>query len=150
MPARQSPLPLVVSNPTPEISPYFLSISRGHHKKSAYVTNYQHMARMGSRQPKAVNDDNGERSTAFDPWSLSAVLRFSSGAHDATTRTRERLAKIACQGCLYPHAECARLTKTSPELQRGPSLRSAGIQVDISSLAVGKYTLIVSNRSTSP
>jgi hypothetical protein len=95
------------------------------------------MTRIGSYHPKVVNDDN-ERSTALDPWSLSTVLRFSSDTHDATTRDRERLAKIASQGCPHQHAECARLTEVSPELQRRPRFRSAGIHVRVSSLVKKK------------
>jgi hypothetical protein len=51
----------------------------------------------GSCQLKVVNDQGTDGSTAFVPWSLSTVLSISSGAHDATVRARERLAKILFQ-----------------------------------------------------
>jgi hypothetical protein len=98
--------------------------------------NDYHMARIGSHQPKVVNNDN-ECSTALVPWSLSTILRFSSDTHDATTRDREWLAKIASQGCANQHAECARLTKMSPGLRSEPRLKSAGIHVRVSSLVMG-------------
>jgi hypothetical protein len=123
MPASQSSFPMVVSNRTLEISPYFLAISRVIIKKNAYATKYQHTARTGSCQPKAVNDENGERSTAFDPLSLSAVLRFSSGAHDATTRTGKRLVKIACQGCPHPHARICAADCNADQVSDQPEYR---------------------------
>jgi hypothetical protein len=50
-----------------------------------------------SCQPEVVNDKGMNGTTAFEPWSLSTVLSISSGAHDATARARERLAKILFQ-----------------------------------------------------
>jgi hypothetical protein len=52
------------------------------------------MARIGLYQPKAVIDENEEGSMAFEPWSMSTVLRICSGAHDATTWAGGRLTKI--------------------------------------------------------
>jgi hypothetical protein len=51
----------------------------------------------GSCQPEVVNDQGMNDTMAFEPWSLSTVSSISSGAHDATARAQERLAKILFQ-----------------------------------------------------
>jgi hypothetical protein len=62
---------------------------------------YASSGQNGSCQLKVVNDEGVDGFTAFDPWSLSTILSISSGAHDATTRAQERLAKIHFQP--FPH-----------------------------------------------
>jgi hypothetical protein len=103
---------------TPMVPENLLAIRRGWIiEETTNATRYLESGPKGLCRPKTVSNENEEGSTAFEPWSLLTVLRVSSGAHDATTRAGERLAKIAAHSWPHQHAEGARLTRTTPGLQ---------------------------------